>query len=449
MNKVDLFFEFELKNNLFDYVDNNGIRPWDTIRMYVFNNIVSNTSETNKSENRKKRERNYLGVLRLLILDIIYLLTHLKREYIFILTSRGLKDGKVYDTISDGVYSLVNKSKVFSIETYVIEDEEKYAYNRLTFRNVLFVLWCKLYRIRCQYDLTYIYGLLKQSFKDFNMDIEELRNHYTNAILQYSYYKLLFRMLGTQKIFMTQNNIQKGLFAAARKLGIEIYEFQHGQISRNHTAYSYPSEIDLCPDKIHHPDILLTFGDFWSKNRHYPGVQNIVLGNDNYIIKNNIPDTSGNKKLLVVSNHDEGELLAQQVLEVLKKKPELFFYFKLHPNQFNELDYYRDLFKDNDRVEVISGQHQIKDYLIQCEGIFLYDSTVELEALHMGRKVFVIKEQFYEIMDFVFDESGVFVCQDVDDFIKQYDLSQNMKLSPRNDLFSPFNHKVAEQLLVL
>lgn len=446
MEAVNRFFEFETKYKLFDFVDEYGLRPWDGIRYYVMMSVLhKKNSHIAKFEEPSVNKRLWYTVRRIFIF-LKYLINHRRREFFFLLCSRDKKDGFYYDKIADGIYNIIDKERCFVIESTDNYQKSNYKYGD-DIAPLIANVSVRLTRSR--YDFHEIYSLLKKTFPNAYISEDEMNNYYRRFVGQFIFYKWLFSFVHIKKVFFVQNAIQKGLIAAANVCKIQIVELQHGQISINHPAYSYPNE-DLVPkSKIYHPDYLLTFGSFWSKNRHYPGVKDVVIGNNDYSVQPAPFAITNNKRLLVISNLEEGELLAKRVEEVLEKDPSFYFIFKLHPNQFHEFDFYRERFAENDKVEVVSNQQSINQLLQQCEGIFLNESTVELEALRMGKKVFVLKEQYYQVMDFVFGEKGVYECNDVDDFLVIYEKNKGEYIPPRNDLFSEFKEDVAKSILFL
>lgn len=444
MEKVKDFFEFEIENGLFDIEDNNGLIPWDGVRYYVMMNVLHDINSPNTTLGLEVVRKKLLYTIQRLVNFVFYYIRHRKRDFLFILCSRDKKDGLYYDKIADGIYNVADKSSCFTIETTDNYLKSNYKYSRDIGPLVDNVI---VRMTRCNFDFSHILSQLKEKFPQATIRNEELNGYYKRFVGQYKFYRWLIRHTNIKKIWFVQNNIMKGLMAAANKEGVELYEIQHGQISLNHPAYSYPSVSLLPSSKVYHPDHLLTFGRFWSKNRSYPGVKDLVIGNTSYAEKMSGPITNGNKKMLVISNLAEGPLLVERVKEVLKKDPDFFFYFKLHPNQFKEFETYKNTFDYTDCVEVVSNQQTVNELLLKCEGVFLNDSTVELEALRLGRKVFVLTEQFYEVMDFVLGEEGVYACKDVDEFLQQYESHKNDILNPREDLFEPFNEETAKQIL--
>lgn len=445
MVKVCDLFDFEIDNHLFDIKDKNGLRPWEAVRYYVMMNLLYNTSTDCTSENQIRKDYNrILRILCSLFRFGKYFIKHRNTDVLFMLCTRDRKGNQYFDKVSEGIYSVVNKKLCFTIETTNNNYQINYKYGK-DIAPYIVGFFSKI--CRASYDYSEIYKLLKENFPSITISKESMNDYYRQFVGEYKFYRCFLSLTHFKKIVLVQNGIRKGFFAAANECGIKVYELQHGQISYNHPAYSYPDESRLSASKIYHPDYLLTLGPFWIKNRFYPGVEDIVIGNDYYSEKQDVDDVAGNKKLIVISNNLEGELLAKRVEEVIEKDPEFFFYFKLHPNQYEEYDYYKRRFEKNSSVEVVSNQQTINQLLAKCEGIFLNQSTVELEALRLGRKVFILKEQNYRAMDYVFDEKGVYACDNVDAFLEEYEIHKNEKLQTRNDLFSSFDVNKAKELL--
>lgn len=447
MEKVDQFFDFEIKNHLFDIVDKYGLRPWEAVRYEVMMRVLHGSTFITTSEyNRPPFHTRLITFQKKILKFIIYILCHHNKDYFFYLCSRDKKDGVFYDKISDQLFNLVDRTNCFSIEStgYYLQPNYKYGSDVSPDIPKLFA------KYTCyKYDYSNIIKLVKHTFPEFTINTDVMNDCYRLFVTEYNFYKFLFKWCRIKRVFMVQYGIQKSMFAAANELGVKIFELQHGQISVNHPAYSYSNEELLPATKIYHPDILLTFGPYWSKNRNYPGVINKVIGNDSYAEPIDMTDTHGNKKLLVISNREEGPLLVKRVQEVLEKKPEFFFFFKLHPQQYEDYTAYQNYFNNYDRVKIVSDQQSINQLLAQCEGIFLNDSTVELEALRVGKKVFVLTEQRYQCMDFVLGEPGVYACKDVDEFLAVYEKNKDVKLIPRDDLFVKFDESVAREMIQL
>ena len=102
--------------------------------------------------------------------------------------------------------------------------------------------------------------------------------------------------------------------------------------------------------------------------------------------------------------------------------------------------------RDDSNIEVITSDYSINQLLAKTDGVLLVQSTVELEALKMGRRVFVIKYGSYENMSFVFDENGVLLINSAKEFIDNYESHLGEILPKRDDIFEPFNTMVLNKL---
>lgn len=443
MNQKELFFDFESKYGLFNLKDKYGKNPWDAVRYFVYTHkIVSKQSCSPILASRKIRSITIRDFIRL-IKGIFYFFTHIRPDYIFIICSRDRINNITFDKISSGLVDQIDKSRVFFIETCPLTTDN------ILFPNIcphtFYSLFNKLAVKR--YDFSNIVCLLHKNFPGIEICEKELDDEYRRFVIQYKYFKFLFKLLRPQQVFLVQNGIHKGLFAAAKELGVESLEFQHGQISYNHMAYSYPKNIENLENMIYQPDKLLLFGDFWAGNRCYPGVENVVIGNNYYANNVEMTETLGSKRIIVISNDIEGAILSELVRKIIQIDPEFFFYFKLHPNQLREKQHYYESFKQDKNVEVVFDEYTINELLVKSEAILLIQSTTELEALQAGRKVFILKEGAYDVMDFVFDEDGVFLIDDADSFVDCYNTNKFKRLLPRKDFFSKFDKEMAESVI--
>lgn len=446
MKRIDDFFDFEVKNKLFDIVDEDGHRPWEAIRYYACCNVINPIAISHMPYGGISVFKRAWHFLSMACSFFVYLMSQRNRRIMFLLCSRDKQDGLYYDKISNDLFKLVDKSQTLALDTVWHSSDYKYK-GLSSCASSIISLSSYIPHKYCSFSYDSINAKLKDHFPDFNLTVDEMMNYYHEFKVQYYFYKLLFRYSGIKKLFMVQNGIQKGLMAAAHEMGVEVIELQHGQISRNHPAYSYPNCIEVSEEKIYHPAKLLTFGSFWHHGRFYPGVENIVIGNNSYANRAEMPSTAGNKRVLVISNKGDGELLALHVKEILSKDNTFFFFFKLHPNQYEEFGYYKEMFGDSPNVQVYSNELSINQLLAKVDAIFLVQSTAELEALRVGRKVYIIGESNYQVMDFVFGEKGVYLVKDALDFIYCYYKHIDDLISPRDDLFMPFQSDVAKMLL--
>lgn len=448
MKLVDEFFEFETKNKLFDIKDKNDLVPWESIRYFVFYHIFwTKLGTQNEYFGVDGKRKNIFTRIKKVLQFFIYLFTHRKCKRLFLLCSRDRKGNIMYDKITDGFYMLSNVCDNFLIETTDSWIKPNYKYiNESTTTIIISIL--ERFMRRRRYSAV-IDDIIQRNYPEIKWNFNELHRAYQVFLAQYYFYSFIFKVSKIKKIFMVQNGIQKGFFAAAKKRKIWMAELQHGQFSKNHIAYSYPQCVKNNPEIIYQPNYLLTFGEFWMKGYLYPGVTTISLGNNSYGEKN-IDSQSiekYRKKILVISNEIIGDFMAESVMKILSHDCSFEFYFKLHPHEYAHTTKYERFFHNINNVKVITNENTINDLLRKSEFVFLTDSTVELEALEMGRKVIVIKKYSYEIMDFVFNEKGIYFIDEAEEFISCYNAHKDEQLEPRNDIFQPFDKEKALELL--
>lgn len=445
MKALQDFFDFEIKIGLFDIKDKYGFTVWESIRYFVCNNIVmqwGNIKLRNKNNNIKK----IFLTLKKIFGFILYFISHRKADIMFFLCSRDNKDGVLYDKILGKIFELSNKQNYFAIESYTGSTVEKYKYNGKTCTPILVSIikrTLKRKKLNCE-----IYNKLTTSFPNISFDLPALQNDYQEFLAQYRFYRFLFNFCGIKKVFIVQNGIQKGLFAAANKCGVKVIELQHGQVSENHPAYSYSKEMVNFPEKIYAPDVFLTFGNFWMKNSVFPGVKIEPLGNDFYSQSGSINSSENvEKKILVISSYIHGEVLSRCVKEISEKDRSFSFYYKLHPNEYADIEKYKTLFVGNDKITIITNEATVTELLSKTEFVLLIQSTAELEALRNGKKVIVLRQLDYEALDFVFNEKGIYFIDEANEFVSCYNAHKDEQIEPRTDIFQPFDSEKALELL--
>lgn len=73
----------------------------------------------------------------------------------------------------------------------------------------------------------------------------------------------LMKGQGIERFMLTCHYHHEGQIAAARLLGIEVIEFQHGLIARQDLYYVYPKAVASFADRALFPDRLYVFGSYW------------------------------------------------------------------------------------------------------------------------------------------------------------------------------------------
>lgn len=436
------FFKFEEDNYLFDIKDNNGFLLWDIIRPLVFSQLI--ISGTGIPAARQKTGKGIGVRLRQLIRFVVYFLTIWNRKYLFFLCSRNFDGKEYFDKIADASIRHFNLRDAYIIESFGSELQKDYRYGMATPPMVGLV---RRY-LKMDFDFDWLFTKLLATFPNSQLNPSAWISEYRYFYAQYYYYTFLFRLKRIKKCFVVQNQYQKGMFAAAKKMGIPVVEFQHGEVTANHLAYSYPLGLDLA-EKIYAPSVFLTFGDFWMQDCNMPGVKIRTIGNDFYHVKK-AELHKCEKDVLVISSMIHGEFLKELVLNVIEKKKrcDIKFYFKLHPNEFEQYEKYVESFKNHPSVEVISGTQMVKDLLSKVSFVVCVQSTVEFEALSAGVKVMIYRRGDYQYISSLFNEEGVYLIDNEEDFVDTYDSNKGSYIRDYSDyFFKSYSSQVIEECM--
>ena len=152
------------------------------------------------------------------------------------------------------------------------------------------------------------------------------------------------------------------------------------------------------------------------------------------------------KNVLVVSSIIHQEELKQLVKDISSIDSSFHFIYKLHPDEYRAYNSYVDYFSHYTNVEVVKNEHTISDIIPEIEFTLVVQSTVMVETLNAGKRVFVYRILDYEVMDFLYNEEGISFIDDAKSFVEQY---SNMEdgLLPQGHYFMPFNKEVGYNIL--
>ncbi|MBN2723912.1 MAG: hypothetical protein JXR95_07585 [Deltaproteobacteria bacterium] len=230
---------------------------------------------------------------------------------------------------------------------------------------------------------------------EFNLK-KLLAKEITAYRINYSYYRKLLDIKKPSVIYLvvSYSFYKKSLIGAAKDLGIQTVELQHGTLSRYHLGYSFPGKIK----KIKHfPDKFFSFGSYWNTAADFPiGPEDIVVKGfshfrsqkNNYQGINRIPN-----QILVISQGAIGKELSEFAVSLARKLPDFRIIYKLHPGEYSlwKKDYkiLSEGLKLNNFIVVDSSDTPLYQFFAESEitlGVF---STALFEALGFGCKIFI------------------------------------------------------------
>lgn len=239
----------------------------------------------------------------------------------------------------------------------------------------------------------------------FDIDVEKI----TLQILNYRrirlpYYRLVLRRIKPKAIVFITSYGKEDLIECSKSLGIPTIELQHGAIDPYHPGYSFPSSMR---NKSTFPDLLLTFGDFWTDSIEYPVDKKRVLSVGYPYLeteREKYANTQKKKQILLLSQPTVGEELSKFAVELSEaENNEYRVVYKLHPLEY--LDWrkkYPWLVGAN--LDVIdSSRTPLYQLFAESEiqvGVY---STAIYEGFAFELKTFVFNAAGAEIMDSLVD----------------------------------------------
>jgi hypothetical protein len=222
----------------------------------------------------------------------------------------------------------------------------------------------------------------------------------------------------------------------ARSLNIKTAEFQHGLISNNHIAYNYDDYLlNFEEYKYYIPEYYLSYGEYWNEQINIPG-NVFTIGNPHFYeqIKKykNIP--SKKDTILIPSQGTITKEMVEIAIFLATEYKNYDIIFKLHPGELNSLNLIKPLEKYSNIF--IKKDGDIFDYIAKSEVIVACYSTTIFEAIGMGKKVYILDNNYSR--DNIPDKMGVWFrnCEELRNKINENeDYSQK-----NNDINYFFNN---------
>ena len=357
---------------------------------------------------------------------------HTSRKYLFYLCSRDRDifrnhiDKNVFDSLKvlDNKNCLVIESHYNSKDSYFLPQN---IYYRFFYKQEFF-------------DFNDVTKIIEQKY-----GITSINNEFLNRILNKYYsdlffFKKIIKNFNVKQIYVVQNGIQKGIFRAAKELGIKTFEYQHGIVTENHIAYNYP-KIDFLEEQVSLPNIIFSYAPIWFQNNFLPNVNILSLGNSFLYkqLQQNAKKTPI-RGIVVISADDIGKRLLEFLRnEKLQKEiKNIPIYFKLHPNQFHQKHYYTEQLKNFDNIKVITDEFSVGELLENFNTLFTILSTAIYEALQSQRKVILLEDDLYNGDQKSFLEySNFYIIKKVNDFISA--LNTEIVTDKNVTFFAPFD----------
>lgn len=390
-NLVEKFHQMEAKYSLFELGDELDIPFWDIIRYNVYVKYYYPSKDRENQSLKPVFNLKYYLQLFKKVVGHIRILFFNNGENIFFTSSRYKdQDGFYYDKSAKPIIQLADK-KNFAIES-TLNNNIAYA----NFFNISFVISKLLGRNFCDNNVLKNYyeiinAALVETFDENLFLFDEMSTVLRDYYGAYYYYKFIFRVKRTKKIFISIGN-PKAQVKVAKEQKIKSYLVQHAGIEFDEIDYSYPSFINSTSN-ILYPETLLTLGDYWGQNINIPVKKKVVIGSDFF---NNKPSIPTDGTILIISTIVHGRELKLFTQKIARIRKEVNFVYKLHPNEFHLQASYIDFFKDSKNVKIVTTEVDTNMLIAKCQLVILIVSAALYEALNQNKKVAVYKKINYK-----------------------------------------------------
>ena len=213
---------------------------------------------------------------------------------------------------------------------------------------VLSVLKQKFFPVHLNEDEKKIIKKIEKKINEqFEIDIDFF-NILTKAIIKfksnYVMYKYLFLKFQPKTLVVVVSYAYGDAIKAAKDLGVEVVEIQHGTISQYHLGYSFPERLDKLD---YFPDKFITWGEYWKNLNVLPLPQKKIL-NKGFTHFNTLKEKykyiiRKPNQIIVLSQGALGSQLSDVMLEQMESLKAYSIIYKLHPGEYSRWGDYKSL----------------------------------------------------------------------------------------------------------
>lgn len=436
---VNKLHEMETKYHLFEIGKDYGIPVWDLIRVDMYFAYVYRYTATPSSSNHNGLvNKNWFVTIFKWIKDLSFLFH--RNRIVFMSNYRDVdSNGFNIDKILNDTIELVPKNKrlILGYEPQKLNHKQEYYNCNLAIYLIRpFVKKIKIFDKEIEQ--------ISSAFKEFyNIDISQsdILSFINYSYKQYKAWSILLRWLSPIEFISSISD--KPLFAATRELNIKSFEFQHAGIIFDYPSYSYPKEV-TAQDNLAWADYYVMFGDHWGINNNIPA-KRLVLGN-NSLIPTCFSRHFDKDYILVISDNIHKETLISYTKALADIAENQIIAFKLHPSEFSQKEEYRLVFKDYINVMVISDDYSLFDLIRYMRIMVLVYSSSFFEAMSLNKKVAIIKEDnYYLLEEFVSNNPNAVIVSSAEEIIE---FSNKTDSICSFTLFDHYNYEMAKSYLL-
>lgn len=404
------FLSLEERLNLFNLkiID---VYIWDYVRMSIYLKILfkKNNYSISDTSLKSSKVKSVLKLAKLLfrMLKKRHRIPVLDKEIVSIGHPRKVKEENLYiDKYNFDIfneiqkdYSIVSLDHPFKLSHFKPRKESNIYYlDYLELIAIVSPFTTKLtLKTKEKKEINKIrLELLKAFDIDLNIEIIIIKaikrykklNKKINEYFKGGNIKLLMCLDGynfTNKIFLE----------VANKKNIPTIELQHGTIGEYHIGYKYKEKKKAI---LSFPKYLFVWGEFWKKNLALPLYSNSKVVGFPYLEKRIKDYNTKRKNILIISQWTIGFELLEKINSIAEKISDFNFLFKLHPNEVNTIDEYKNNITTKN-ITIVDPKADLYDLFNLCQAQIGVYSTALLEGLAFKLETFIIPLEGYQVFN--------------------------------------------------
>jgi uncharacterized membrane protein len=430
----EVFFNLEEKYNL-NYQEIQGCFAWQLIRMHLYYDITRKTkifgAPQQKSLTLLDKVTTFLPFFKNSLLHNPFSGKYQKDILIFDHPRKVIFEGEYCDIYSKFLVDFLNEDYSFEVlESPYLNHHFTQKQDYISYTDAIQLgsyIHKKFNKIEFNSkEKEIILKVQNELEAAFNVKLNiswMLTTHILNFQYDYKKYIELFKKRKPKKIFVVVAYENHAVVAAAKSLGIEVIELQHGTITYYHLGYSYPKKTRLNGEIPYFPDKLLSFGEYWMSEDMSP-----INGGD--IVPIGFPYFEAQSKdfvnmevidnqVLFISQGVIGKYLSKLAFEFAKNNEGLKIIYKLHPGEYETWrENYPELVEASasDNFEVIDNS-EIPLYKLLAQSNYQVGafSTAIYEGLMFNCKTFILDVPGVEYLNDLIERGYVFKISNADD----------------------------------
>lgn len=236
-----------------------------------------------------------------------------------------------------------------------------------------------------------------------DLDLKRKTSHQLkNFKAKYWLARRLFQLKKPKRLYVVVSYGIGYMIKAAKDLGIEVIELQHGTFSEYHLGYSYPNgERNLSV----FPDQLWVWKDFWKDMCQLPLHEDNVVTYPFTHMEKEMAKFRNNPRdpfqIAVMSQGALGERIADEVIKFYEQLKHCKIIYKLHPSEVKIWRQYPSLVRLSQYPNVTildSSETPLYKILAESKAVIGVFSTVMYEALEFGCSVYLLQLPGVEYM---------------------------------------------------